>query len=207
MARKPAPTDTDSEVMEKPLSRRVLVTIRRDQTTVTPRVVWLHEIPILQVIFGEDEVREADASAMDEGYRAKASADMLPHNKRQDPILPPSQTNGLGYVFIGNAEAEYQRLVAAYGKHIEKPEPNVETVYGRLSSGRFRSIIGRPALDDLPDAQLRDLILSHGHPMPIATKESTAAEQAEYAKAWADFRKLSHDALVTLAEQTGVEIG
>lgn len=189
------------------LSRRVLVQIRRDQTTATPRVVWAHEVPLLQVIFGDDEVLEVDSALLDEGYKPKASADMLPHNKRQDQIAPPSESVALGYVFVGNAQAEYERLALAYGRHVDVPQPNVEYVYGRFSRGDFARMVGRPTLDDLPDNQLRDLILSYGHPMPIATHDSTDAERAQATKAWAEFRSMNHAELVKLAEQTGVEIG
>jgi hypothetical protein len=202
-----AATATPKKSADLSFSRRVLVQIRRDQTTETPRVVWAHEVPILQVIFGEGEVRQVETSAMDDGYKPKASADMMPHNKRQDPILPPSETAGLGYVFVGNAQAEYERLIAAYGRHVDVPQPNVEYVYGRFSRGDFARIVGRPSLDDLPDSQLRDLILSYGHHMPIATHDSTDAERAQAATAWADFRSMGHAELVKLAEQTGVEVG
>lgn len=200
--RKSAEPQTD-----RVLSRRVLVTIRRDQTTLTPRVVWAHEVPVLQVIHGEDEVKEIDPAGLDEGYSAKPSADMLAHNKRQDPILPPSQTNQLGWVFVGNPEGEFNRLEAAYGRHADVPISNAERVYGRFSAGLFATIVGRPTLDDLPDAQLRDLILSWGHVLPVATYDSDNDERKTAEKAWAEFNSLPHAALVKLAEETGVQLG
>lgn len=205
MARSPKSADT--EVIDRPLSRRILVTVKRDSMTDTPRVVWAHEVPILQTIFGEGEVREADGASLDEGYSKKPSADMLPFNKTQDAILPPSRTLRLGWVFVGNVEAEYARLVNAYGRHVDKPMPNVEDVYGRLSSGKFREIIGRPQLTDCPDDQLRDLILNYGYTLPLETHDSDDSERKAAREAWAKFRALDHDALVALAEQVGVEIG
>lgn len=196
-----------ADAADKTLSRRVLVTIRRDQTTETPRVVWQHEIPILQLIWGKDEVKEQDPKLLDEGYTTKVSADMLPHNKRQDVLLPPSVTSGIGHVFIGHPQAEFDRLVAAYGKHTEINQPNVEFVYGRFSTGQFAQMLGRPALADLPDTQLRDLILGYGFALPVATKDSTPAEQREASEAWTKFRALDTASLVKLAAEVGVEIG
>ena len=195
------------DAQDRALSRRVLVTIRRDQTTETPRVVWAHEVPILQIIFGEDEVREVEGATMDEGYSPKINADLMPYNKRQDQVLPPSVTSGIGYVFVGSPAAEYERLALAYGRHIEVSTSNVEYVYGRFSRGDFARMLGRPTLADLPDGQLRDLILGYGYFLPVATKDSTEPERAEAAKAWADFRALDHAALVELAQTVGVEVG
>ena len=61
----------------------------------------------------------------------------------------------------------------AYGRHVDVNQPNVESVYGRFSSGAFSRVIGKPALDDLPADQLRDLVLNWGHSLPIATTDST----------------------------------
>lgn len=189
------------------LSRRVMVTIRRDQTTSTPRVVWQHEVPILQDIFGEDEVREVDPASLDEGYSAKPSADLLPFNKVQDGIPRPSVANRLGWVFTGDAAAEYERLVTAYGRHHEIPVSFCEHVYGRFSAGRFRELVGKPTLKDLPADQLRDLVLSWGHHLPVATTDSSAEDQKAAAKAWTEFRALDVPALVKLAQGLGVTLG
>jgi hypothetical protein len=40
-----------------------------------------------------------DAEVADEGYVAKLSPDLLPWNKTQDKVRPPSETLGLGFVF------------------------------------------------------------------------------------------------------------
>ena len=196
---KPAESET--------LSRRIAVEIRRDQTTSTPRVVWQHEVPILQLIHGEDEVREVPAERLDESYSGKPSADLLPFNKVQDAIPRPSVANRLGWIFTGSPEAEYQRLAVAYGRHIEVNQPNVETVYGRLRSGTLAAVLGRPSLDDMPAEQLRDLVLSWGHVLPVATSASTTEDQKVSAKAWADFRALPAASLVKLARDLGVTLG
>jgi hypothetical protein len=204
----PAATQTrkSAEPSQSILSRRVLVSIRRDQTTDTPRVVWAHEVPLLQLIHGEDEVKEVESKTLDEGYKAKASADVMPYNKRQDHIRPPSENMRLGWVFIGDAQSEYQRLCEAYGRHVEVNQPNCEHIYGRFGKGDFRRVLGQPTLGDLPEDQLRDLILSYGYALPLVTHESSDGERVAAEKAWAEFRGLKHEALVKLAEEVGVEI-
>lgn len=197
MARQPAKDQS------KPLSRRVLVSIRRDQTTETPRVVWQHEIPILEAVFGEGNVRPVDPAVLDEGYTPKASPDMLIHNKRQDTIAPPSQTAALGYVFNGDPRAEYERLAAAYGKHQEQDATVVEYVYGRFQVGRFEQVVGAAELDDLPDAQLRSLILASGY-LPEVNHTATEEDRRQVSAARAAFDRLGRDDLVKLADEIGV---
>lgn len=181
MARKPA--------TDKPLSRRVLVLIHRDQTAATSRVLWQHEIPILEAIFGEGNVKPVDASTLDEGYNPKASPEMLIFNKKQDPIAKPSESQGLGYVFIGDPRVEYDRLANLYGRHPDVNETFAEHVYGRFQRGDFARLVGKPELDDLPDAQLLDLARSYG-----AEPEKLAAAKTS-------------DAVLALAQSVGVDIG
>lgn len=181
MARKPA--------TDKPLSRRVLVLIHRDQTAATSRVLWQHEIPILEAIFGEGNVKPVDPATLDEGYSAKASPEMLIFNKKQDPIGKPSESQCLGHVFIGDPGVEYQRLADLYGRHPEVNQTFAEHVYGRYQSGQFSRLVGSPELDDLPDAQLLDLARSYG-----AEPDKIAAAKTS-------------DAVLALAQSVGVQIG
>ncbi len=181
MPRKPA--------SDKVLSRRVLVLINRDMTAKTSRIVWQHEIPILEAIFGDGEVKVQDPKVLDDGYSGKPSADMLIYNKKQDPILPPSQTAGLDFVFCGDARTEYDRLTAVYGRHPEVNQSMAEHVYGRFQDGRFQSIVGSAVLEDLPDAQLRELVSSWG-----ADPEAVTA-----AKTTEQLLKLAEEANVELA--------
>lgn len=201
MARPKAATESES-----PLSRRVLVLISRDQTTKTPRVVWAHEKPVLEAVFGEGTIDDVDPATLDEGFSAKVSADLMPYNKQQDPPRRPSESAGLGFVFIGDKRAEYERMVRCYGSD-EKGSPWVEAIYGRFSSNVFSNLLGRPSLDDLPAAQLRQVIRAHGYSLPIVTYESTDAERAAAVKDRAAFDALDVPALVKLAEEIGVEIG
>lgn len=202
-ARKPADRTFDNTNV----SRRVLVLIRREQTDATPRVVWRHEVPILEAIHGEGLVAELDRTMLDEGFTAKVSPDMLVHNKRQDATRRPSESVGLDYAFIGNPEAEYERLGVVYGKHPDVNQTWVENIFGRFKAGLFERTLGTAKLADLPPAQLRDLILAWGYALPIATKDSTPAERAVAADACATFHGLEHDQLVKLAEEVGVELG
>lgn len=202
MAR-PQKTATDT----KPLSRRVLVNIRRDQTTSTPRVVWAHEIPLLEGMFGEGNVQEVDPSVLDEGYSAKAAPDLLTYNKVQDAFRRPSESLGIGFVFIDNARAEFDRLAGCYGKHPDVNEAWVENVYGRFASGAFAAIVGSASVEDLPAEQLRQLVLAYGYALPIVTHESSEAERKAASAAVAEFRSLPAAKLREIAGQVGVEIG
>jgi hypothetical protein len=185
------------------LSRRVLVTIVRDQTSSTPRVVWQHEIPILEAIHGEGNVKPVDAKTLDEGYTPKVTAEMLVHNKRQDTIQPPSDCVGLGFVFAGDARSEYERLAEAYGKHREQDASVVQFVYGRFQEGRFAMVVGEAELEDMPDRQLRGLITGTGY-LPDLHEKATPEERREYAEAHAAFNALPRADLVELAQQLGV---
>lgn len=200
MARHPAPNSTSSKV----LSRRILVNIKRDVMEVTPRVIWQHELPILQELF--DDVKEVEPSTMDEGYEAKPRPDMLPYNKTMETVQRPSQSIGIGFVFIGSPEAEFQRLEAVYGKHPTENILLVEKIYGRFQEGRFAKLMGEPELSDLPEQQLRSLALDYGY-APDPHKDAPAEEK----QALWDKRKalatMDHDALVKIAEEVGVQIG
>jgi hypothetical protein len=190
----------------KQLSRRVLVTIDRDMTSKTPRVVWQHEIPILEAIHGEGKVAVVEAATLDEGYSAKPSPDMLVHNKRQDAVAPPSRTVGIGHVFIGDPRAEFDRLAGVYGWHPEVKETMVENVFGRFALGRFAMLLGEPDLEDLPDEQLRDLVRAYGGAPADANFKATDEERRAIAAEVARFNALAGDELLKLARDTGVTL-
>lgn len=190
---------------EKQLSRRVLVTIKRDLTEVTPRVIWEHEKPILEELFGEGHVVDVDASTLDEGYNPKAAPSLLPYNKTQDVVQRPSETQGIGFVFIGDPQVEYQRLAEVYGKHNEENVLLVEKIYGRFQAGNFARLLGKPALNDLPEAQIRSLILGYGYAPDTHKDASQEEKQATLAMRKA-LAEMKIDGLVKLAEEVGVEI-
>jgi hypothetical protein len=197
-----------STASDKPLSRRVLVEIDRDMTAKTSKVLWQHEIPIVEALLGEGKVKLLDPASLDEGYNPKVAASMLPYNKQQDPIQRPSETAGIGFVFIGDARTEHARLSEVYGR-INDREGAVaaEKVYGRFQEGRFAQLLGSPTLEDLPAAQLRSLIESYGFAPPGANRDMGDAERDEAVKARRDFLAADHATLVKLATQAGVEIG
>jgi hypothetical protein len=120
----PRKTATDTD---KILSRRVLVKIRRDQTTSTPRVVWHHEYPILEAIHGEGNVEIEDATVADEGYSPKPAPDLAIFNKLQDKIHRPSETLSLGFVFFGDHRSEFDRLCNLYDRHPEETSRSPST--------------------------------------------------------------------------------
>ena len=92
-----AKTAASESIAPKVLSRRVLVNIRRDQTTATPRVVWQHELPILEAIYGEGNVPIIEPDTLDEGYTDKPARELLIYNKEQDKIPRPSEASGIDF--------------------------------------------------------------------------------------------------------------
>jgi hypothetical protein len=187
-----------------PVSRRVLVVVKRDMTAETPRVIWEHEKPLLQAIFGEDSVVDVDAATMDEGFTTKISPDLLVHNRRQDPIKRPSEANCIGYAFAGDTRAEYERLAGAYGKHPAQNMLTVEYVYGRFQEGRFERVVTPASFEDMPEGQLRELIVSFGF-LPIVTKDSTPEEKRTEAEARANLARMPKADLLKLAEELSGE--
>ena len=193
MARQQQPAHSD-----KALSRRVLVNIVRDQTDATPRVIWAHEFPILEEIHGEGNIKSIEPETLDEGHdKAKL--------KKGHKL--PSESLGLGYVFVGDPSGEYERLVACYGRHIEDNVSNVEKVYGRFASGMFARILGQPAIEDLPEEQIREMCLAAGYELP-QVKYDMRDEQKDAARAAIErFQKMPKPELIKLAAEVGVEVG
>jgi hypothetical protein len=185
---------------DKVLSRRALVNIKRDALEVVSRVVWEHEIPLLEQVHGEGNITPVDPKTMDDGYNAKPSPDMLVHNKRQDVIKPPSESACIGYVFAGDARAEHARLGEVYGKLLDENRLVVEHIYGRFQEGRFSLVVGAAELEDMPEAQLREVIIAHGW-LPQTSKESTDAERREASEARRKLFEMPHAGLVDLANQ------
>lgn len=203
MPRQPA----KQEDADRPLSRRVLVNIHRDKDMqVVPRIVWAHEVPILEAI--HQTVREVDPSSLDEGYTDKPKREMFPWNSNAEVPPRPSAALRLGWVFVGDPEAEYDRLAQCYGMHPEVKQPWVENVYGRFSGGAFRSLLGRPRLDDLPEDQLRSMILDGTfYSLPTITYDAPDDERRAAEQRIKAFRALKREDLLKLAEEAGVVIG
>jgi hypothetical protein len=191
-----APRKNSSNIV----SRRILVLVKRDMTDVTPRVIWEHEKPILEAIFGEGQVTDVDPATMDDGYTPKVSPDMLVHNKRQDPIKRPSEVAGIGYAFSGDVRGEYERLANCYGKHTERDILNVEHVYGRFQDGKFERVVGSAQHEDMPDAQLRAIVIANGY-LPMVSKESTDAEKREASDVRQRLNDMPREQLVKLADE------
>jgi hypothetical protein len=89
------------------------------------------------------------------------------------------------------------------------PDENVrvvEKVYGRFQGGSFAPLMGSPELDDLPEAQLRALVLDYGY-APEPHKDAAPDEKNEM---WARRKALftmGHAELVKTAQEVGVELG
>lgn len=190
---------------DKILSRRVLVTINRDQTTTTPLAVWQHAIPILEAIHGEGNVRVQDATLADEGYESKPAPELAIYNKTQDKILRPSETLGLGFVFFGDPRSEYDRLCNLYGRHPDVNEPYAENVFGRFNDGKFTALVGQVELSDLPDDQLRTLVREYGY-IPNVPDKATDSEVQEVRAKQKQLLNARREELLKLAEEVGVEL-
>lgn len=190
------------------LSRRVLVNIKRDTMTVTPRVVWQHELPILEAMFGEGSVLPADPATLDEGYASRATADLKPFNKTQEDFRRPSEMQGIGYVFHGDAKSEFARMKELYGRSGAEGDAKAwfaEMVYGRESEGRFAAVLGQPTLDDLPEEQLRAILRNYGY-LQHVDYNADEAEKVAASKRSAEFMTLPKDKLLKAAKEFGVSL-
>lgn len=194
------------ESAQKQLSHRIPVLIKRDQLEQTPRVIWEHEKPILELIFGEGNVLDIDPKTMDEGYRAKFTPDMLVHNKTQDTVPRPSTSQGIGFVFTGDPEVEYQRLGDVYGRAMDENVLVVEKVYGRLQRGTFKDLVGTPSLSDLPAPQLRSLITEYGYAQEPHKDASADEKNAVYAQR-RELAEMPVDGLVKVAKELQIQLG
>lgn len=191
----------------KILSRRILVTItRNDKMTITSKVVWAHEMPILEHIFGEGNVKPVDLGLMDDGFSDKPKPELLPFNKKQDKLKPPSENASVGFVFFGDPRSEYERLCEAYGRDEEVNSPVCTMVYGRFQEHRFTQILGRPTIEDMPDAQIRDLIIQYGY-LPVVSHDSSPEERREAAAVAAKLREMPQAELIKIAAEVGIEVG
>lgn len=191
---------------DKVLSRRILVVIAhgKDAMSKISKVIWHHEFPILEEVHGKNNIKIVDGTTMDEGYSARISPNLLPYNKTQDRIKPPSEVAGLGNVFYGSAEAEYERLAAAYGMHPEVKTSVVEYVYSRFSEGRFERALGLSGYEDMPDAQLRGIVVDYGY-LPQINRDSTPEERRAAGDAYAKLNTMPREELLKLVEELAGE--
>lgn len=157
-----------------PVSRRVavLVTHRLDNNTKTTRTAWTHELPLLEAVHGEGNITEIPDDKLNEHFHPKPSSDMVPWNRKQDALVPPAESLGVGFVFTGDVESEYDRLCNVYGKHPDVNMSYCEHVYGRFQSGKFSELVIPGSLEDMPAAQLRQLVRAYGY-VPVVEKDST----------------------------------
>lgn len=184
------------------LSTRIAVLVKHgnDINTAIPKVVWAHEMPLLEAIHGEGRIEEIPTSKLNEHFRQKATADLLIHNKSQDGFIPPSDALGVGFVFTGDLESEYHRLVGVYGKHKDIDISLVEHIYGRFQSGQFEGMFRPGQIEDMTEPQLRQLIRGHGY-VPGVDKDSTQEQRAESVAKHREVNESSRDRLVALAQE------
>lgn len=123
------------------MSTRVFVVIDRGMTDKTAKMIWRHEIPILEAIHGEGTVSEVDPEKL-------------------DPM--PMGHYGIGEPFKTNdARDEYARLADVYGAHPEVKMSNVEYAYGRIDEGRFEAALGKnyKAIDEYDLMSTADILV------------------------------------------------
>lgn len=102
------------------------VNVRRDAHTTTPVEVPLHEIPILQTVFGEENVNHPAGGTV---------AD----NKLED-------SDSIGTMAV--MDGEFDRLAAKYGGNDDGLM--VEQVYGKKAVGGLDKAIAAAAVDGAP---------------------------------------------------------
>ena len=117
---------------------RVLVLVTRDMTETIPATVFIHEVPILQAIHGDDSVNIAPNP---EKIMAGTTEALILPGEREKQI-----ERMLSSEEIDSGE-EYQRLVQRYGLHSDVPIPYVEYVHGRINSKQWIDAMRMKASD------------------------------------------------------------
>lgn len=136
------------------MSKRVLISVDRGMTDKTSKVVWDHEVPILQAVHGTD-VKMLDLADIED---LRGTALVLEGTTQvidpKDPRFRDTRKEkvslveilkrnlSIGEQFSGNVDEEYDRLMACYGTHPDYNLPFVEYVYGRPEQGRFKEAVG-----------------------------------------------------------------
>ncbi len=143
------------------MSKRVLVVVTRagqgsNMTDATPVVVWEHELPILELVHGQEpEVIEDPEVLVDQAVKVRTEKDGA-KTFRPQLVEQAKEALGLGESFTTDPQEEYDRLARVYGMHPQVRMPMVERVYGRFEDGRFAKALGVEALEDMSLAALRE---------------------------------------------------
>ena len=104
-------------------SKRILVLVDRSMTDKTPKLIWEHEVPLLEEIHGQGTIITIDVEKLDK---------------------MPMDHYGIGESFkCADIAMEYDRLATVYGMHDKVELPVVEKVYGSLVEGRFERALGK----------------------------------------------------------------
>lgn len=171
------------------MSKRVLVTIDRGMTDKTGKVVWEHEIPILNAVHGTevrlvslDDVEDLQGTALVLAGTTQIVDPKDPRFKDQAKekvsLVEVLKRNlSIGKPFSGNVADEYERLVAMYGTHPEYNLPFVEYVYGRPEQGRFKEAVAAVAEDEEQDYDL-----AHPGAKPVPLNDGPLTDEQMRAK-------------------------
>lgn len=117
------------------MSKRVLVVVDRSMTDKTPKIIWEHEIKLLEEIHG-CEITPVDVTKLDK---------------------MPMDHFGIGETFkCASIQQEYDRLAVVYGMHEKVEMSVVEKVYGTPDEGRFARAVGGDACIAIDEWDLKD---------------------------------------------------
>lgn len=153
---------------------QVLILVRRGLTDDTATMVYPWEVPILEVIHGEGNVREAEGPETAKWLR------MTGVNQPADTV---TELHGGGvktaqaYDPSLDITAEYGRMEQKYGRHAEMPQSNVENVYGPLKNGQFEAAVLENLPDDLREGRVARILMESGASQLSGAQVRTALDQ------------------------------
>ena len=127
------------------MSKRIFAVIGRGMTDKTAVCVFPWELPILQLVHGQevversiDEMVSMDGAIKTEKVKQKISAVVPPSLRQQYEIMAyvdPDEDPA------NDPAGEYQRMVDKYGMDKELPIPCVTRVFGEFQSGAFAAAL------------------------------------------------------------------
>lgn len=144
------------------MSKRIFAEITRGMTDKTAVCVFPWELPILQLIHGQDvkqrsidEMCNVEKDAMKvERLRFKQRPE-YPGHKPDMPITLREQLEVMQWVDpeedpANDPVAEYSRMVELYGMDKEMPLACVARVYGEITSGAFTRVLAEHQKERVP---------------------------------------------------------
>ena len=100
--------------------------------------MFIHEVPILQAIHGDD------------GVKIATNPEKIMASTTEALVLPGERENQIDRMLASeeiDSGDEYQRLIQRYGMHSDVPIPYVEYVHGRVNSKQWIDAMRMKASD------------------------------------------------------------